>query len=153
MLPDGVLTNASLQAVRDWILERFKVLAVVSLPQLAFAHYGAGVKSSVVFLEKRRRDVSISDDEVIFMAIAENIGYDATGRTTYQVKVIEETPEKERTERHSCDLFDWEVSFDWVTGEGRKPSHWSERHRHIIRGTGLLGQYAAFKRDPEPFFV
>lgn len=45
VLPDGLLTNASLQGVRDWILERFKVLAVVSLPQFAFAHFGAGVKS------------------------------------------------------------------------------------------------------------
>lgn len=43
VLPDGLLTNARLQGVRDWVLERFKVLAVVSLPQFAFAHFGAGV--------------------------------------------------------------------------------------------------------------
>ena len=81
MLPDGLLTNASLQEVRDWILGRFKVLAVVSLPQFAFAHFGAGVKSSVIFLEKRRLNTSASDEEAIFMAMAENIGYDATGRS------------------------------------------------------------------------
>lgn len=153
VLPDGLLTNASLQGVRDWILERFKVLAVVSLPQLAFAHFGAGVKSSVVFLEKRTPNVPVSDDEIIFMAMAENIGYDATGRNTYQVEVLDETPEKSRTERQRCDLFDWQVVFDWVPGEGKKPGHWSERHRHVIPGSGLLGQYATFKRDPEPFFV
>ena len=153
VLPDGLLTNASLQAVRNWILERFKVLAVISLPQFAFAHYGAGVKSSVVFLEKRRPNISASDDEAIFMAITENIGYDATGRTTYKVELVEETPEKRRTERQSCDLFDWEVTFNWVADEGRKPGHWSERNRRVIPGSGLLGQYAVFKRDPEPFFV
>lgn len=153
VLPDGLLTNASLQGVRDWILERFKVLAVVSLPQFAFAHFGAGVKSSVVFLEKRAPNVPASDDEAIFMAMAENIGYDATGRTTYQVEVLSETPEQARTERQRSDLFDWQVAFDWVPGEGKKPGHWSERHRHVIPGSGLLGQYAVFKRDPEPFFV
>lgn len=153
VLPDGLLTNASLQGVRDWILERFKVLAVVSLPQFAFAHFGAGVKSSVVFLEKRVPNMVASDDEAIFMAMAENIGYDATGRTTYQVEVLDETAEQSRTERQRCDLFDWYVSFDWVPGEGKKPGHWSERHRHVIPGSGLLGQYAVFKRDPEPFFV
>lgn len=153
VLPDGLLTNASLQGVRDWILERFKVLAVVSLPQFAFAHFGAGVKSSVVFLEKRAPNIPASDDEAIFMAMAENIGYDATGRTTYQVEVLEETAERARTERQRCDLFDWQVAFDWVPGEGKKPGHWSERHRHVIPGSGLLGQYAVFKRDPEPFFV
>lgn len=153
VLPDGLLTNASLQGVRDWLLERFKVLAVVSLPQLAFAHFGAGVKSSVVFLEKRASNVPASDDEAIFMAMAENIGYDATGRTTYQVEVLDEIPERARTERQRCDLFDWQVKFDWVPGEGKKPGHWSERNRHVLPGSGLLGQYAVFKRDPEPFFV
>ena len=153
VLPDGLLTNASLQEVRDWILGRFKVLAVVSLPQFAFAHFGAGVKSSVIFLEKRRLNTSASDEEAIFMAMAENIGYDATGRTTYKVEVTEETAEESRIECQSCDLFDWEVTFDWVPGEGRKPSFWSERHRHVIPGSGLLGQYAVFKRDPDPFFV
>lgn len=153
VLPDGLLTNASLQGVRDWLLERFKVLAVVSLPPFAFAHFGAGVKSSVVFLEKRFPNVPASDDEAIFMAMAENIGYDATGRTTYQVEVLHEIPQQIRTERQRCDLFDWHVNFDWVPGEGKKPGHWSERNRHVLPGSGLLGQYAVFKRDPEPFFV
>ncbi|RYE41449.1 MAG: restriction endonuclease subunit M [Hyphomicrobiales bacterium] len=153
VLPDGLLTNASLQGVRDWLLERFKVLAVASLPQFAFAHFGAGVKSSVVLLEKRESGETASDDEAIFMAMAENIGYDATGRSTYEVEVISEVPEQRRMERQRCDLFDWEVDFDWVPGEGKKPGRWSEHHRKIISGTGLLGQYETFKKQPEPFFV
>lgn len=80
VLPDGVLTNASLQYVRDFLLERFRVLAVVSLPQTAFSHYGAGVKSSLVFLRKRAEGEKPKDDEAIFMAVPELIGYDATGR-------------------------------------------------------------------------
>lgn len=165
VLPDGLLTNASLQGVRDWLLERFKVLAVVSLPQFAFAHFGAGVKSSVVFLEKRPFSItkregkeivvvgSVSDDEPIFMAMAENIGYDAAGRNTYQIEVLSETPEVERIERHRSDLFDWRVVYDWKPGEGKKPGAWTERHRNVTPGSGLLGQYAAFQRDPTPFFV
>lgn len=153
VLPDGLLTNASLQGVRDWLLERFKVLAVVSLPQFAFAHFGAGVKSSVVFLEKRHPGALVSDDEAIFMAMAENIGYDATGRVTYQVEVLEEAPKQRRVERQRCDLFDWKVEFDWVPSEGKKPGRWSERHRKVIEGSGLLAQYNSFKKNPEPFFV
>jgi type I restriction enzyme M protein len=153
VLPDGLLTTSSLQRVRNWILERFKVLAVVSLPQFAFAHFGAGVKSSVVFLEKRDPNEPASDDETIFMAMAENIGYDATGHTTYEVEVLHDVPEHERIERQHCDLFDWEVYFDWNLGEGKKPGQWSERRRHVMPGSCLLGQYANFKRDPKPFFV
>jgi len=80
VLPDGVLTNSSLQYVRDFLLERFQLLAVVSLPQTAFAHYGAGVKASVVFLRKRAEGETPHDDEAIFMAAPKKIGYDATGR-------------------------------------------------------------------------
>lgn len=53
VLPDGVLTNSSAQYVRDFILEKFQLLAVVSLPQCAFAHFGAGVKTSIIFVRKR----------------------------------------------------------------------------------------------------
>ena len=52
VVPDGILTNSSLQYVRDYIEEWFRIVAVVSLPQTAFAHTGAGVKSSVLFLRK-----------------------------------------------------------------------------------------------------
>ena len=52
VIPDGILTNSSLQYVRDAIEDKFRIVAVVSLPQTAFTHTGAGVKSSVLFLRK-----------------------------------------------------------------------------------------------------
>lgn len=80
IVPEGLLANASAQYVRDFLMERFQILAVVSLPQTAFAHYGAGIKSSVLFLRKRADDEVPLDNEMIFMAAPELIGYDATGR-------------------------------------------------------------------------
>jgi type I restriction enzyme M protein len=80
VLPDGILTNSSLQEVRDFLVRCFQLLAVVSLPQTAFAHYGAGVKASVVFLRKRNEGETPDDGEAVFMAAPEFIGYDATGR-------------------------------------------------------------------------
>ena len=79
VLPDGILTNSSLQYVRDFIMERCELLAVISLPQFAFSHYGAGVKSSLVFLRRKGKD-EVLEDYSIFMAMADRIGYDATGR-------------------------------------------------------------------------
>ena len=52
ILPDGILTNSSLQYVRDYIEGHFRILAIVSLPQIAFSHYGAGVKTSILFMKK-----------------------------------------------------------------------------------------------------
>jgi type I restriction-modification system DNA methylase subunit len=55
VIPDGILTNSSLQYVRDNIEELFRIVAVVSLPQTAFTSTGAGVKSSVLFLRKHKQ--------------------------------------------------------------------------------------------------
>ena len=52
VIPDGILTNSSLQYVRDEIEDIYRIVAVVSLPQTAFTATGAGVKSSVLFLKK-----------------------------------------------------------------------------------------------------
>jgi len=52
VIPDGILTNSTSQYVRDWMTEKFRIMAVVSLPQHTFAHVKAGVKSSILFLKK-----------------------------------------------------------------------------------------------------
>ena len=81
VLPDGILTNATLQYVRDFIMKNFIINAIVSIPQTAFSHYGAGVKCSLLFLTKSN---SIKENYDIFMAQAEYVGYDATGREIAQ---------------------------------------------------------------------
>ena len=152
VLPDGILTNSSLQGVRDWVLAHFQLLAVVSLPQFAFAHYDAGVKASLVFLRRLADDEKVRADAPIFMALADNIGYDATGRKTFDVTVEKEEPGVEKVELQSCDLFDFRVHYEWSTANPKKPA-WSERHREIIPDTGLVAQWRAFEKDPAPFFV
>ena len=152
VLPDGILTNSSLQGVRHWMLGHFQLLAVVSLPQFAFSHYDAGVKASIVFLRRLADRETVSDDTAIFMALADNIGYDATGRKTFEVTVEQEIDGVSKVERHRCDLFDYRVTYEWNrTGSGE--GDWSERHREIIPDTGLVAQWRAFQRDPTPFFV
>lgn len=77
VLPDWILTNSSLQYVREWILEHFKLMWVISLTQDAFKYYWAWVKSSILVLEKNSNP---EKDYKIFMATAEKIWIDATGR-------------------------------------------------------------------------
>lgn len=95
VLPDGVLATSSMQDIRNWILRRARLKALISLPQATFAPYGAGVKASIVFLEKREQPLAaegqlelgqevIEADEnySVYMAQIDDIGYDATGRLT-----------------------------------------------------------------------
>jgi len=77
VIPDSILTNSTLQYVREYILKNSKILAVISLPQHAFSPSGAGVKASLLFLEKGK---SKTKSYMVFMAIAKHIGFDSTGR-------------------------------------------------------------------------
>ena len=52
VIPDGILTNSSMQYIRDYISDTFRIVAIISMPQIAFSANGAGVKSSVMFLKK-----------------------------------------------------------------------------------------------------
>ncbi|HIC8880898.1 TPA: restriction endonuclease subunit M [Acinetobacter baumannii] len=56
VIPDGILTNSSLQYVRDQIEDWYRIVAVISMPQTAFSATGAGVKSSVLFLKKHSEE-------------------------------------------------------------------------------------------------
>jgi type I restriction enzyme M protein len=103
VIPDGVLANSSAQDIRDWILRQSRLKAVISLPQATFAPYGAGVKASIIFLEKRQNILmqegqlelgqAFSQDEdkdyEVYMARLDNIGYDERGWPTD----LDETPE------------------------------------------------------------
>ena len=146
ILPDGILTNSSLQEVRNWLLESFQLLAVVSLPQTAFSYVGAGVKTSLVFLQKRKANEQGSDEEAIFMAVAENIGYDARGYKT--MKVVETQIEGNRkVEIQRCDLFDRRVRYH------REGDDWVTEPDEVIPDSGILAEYQKFLKNPQSFFV
>ena len=81
VLPDGILTNHGQNYVRDFLLRNFEIKAIVSLPQVTFMHYGAGAKSSVLVMRKRKHGEKASD-YAVFSAISEAVGYDATGRAS-----------------------------------------------------------------------
>jgi type I restriction enzyme M protein len=93
VLPDGILANSSMQYVRDWILRRARLKAIVSLPQATFSPFGMSVKTSLVVLEKREIPLALVDqpelgqegvepgeqDYDVYMARIDDIGYDASG--------------------------------------------------------------------------
>ena len=85
LLTDGALNNPSNVGVIEWIRLAFRVKAVIALPPFAFRKAGSGVKTSVLFAEKRKSVLTslddAKDDAPILFAIAEHIGYDSTLRS------------------------------------------------------------------------
>ncbi len=71
VLPDWLLVNSSLKNIREWILEHFKILWVISLTEDAFKFYWANVKSSILVLQKWWNKKEI--DYKYFIATVNNI--------------------------------------------------------------------------------
>lgn len=87
VLPDGILGNPNMFTVREWILDRFKILASIDLAVEAFLPQ-VGVQASLLFLQKKteqqRQLAQDKDgDYEVFMAIAEKLGKDRRGNPIY----------------------------------------------------------------------
>lgn len=87
VLPDGILGNPKALPIREWILDRFKMLASVDLAVEAFLPQ-VGVQASLLFLHKKtelERQLAQENNEEydIFMAIAEKLGKDRRGNPIY----------------------------------------------------------------------
>lgn len=78
VVPSGVLSNPSEKKTRMFLLSKFCIHAIVSLPEFAFRKSGSGMKTSVMLASKRAG--GHPENQPIFMAIADHIGYDATAR-------------------------------------------------------------------------
>jgi type I restriction enzyme M protein len=68
VLPQGTLNNVNSQFVRQWLLGRARVLAVVGLHSNTFKPF-TNTKTSVLFLQRLAKDEEPSSDYEIFMAV------------------------------------------------------------------------------------
>src|SRR5690606_1888475 len=88
VLPDSILGNPNNLPVRQWILEKYKVLASLDLAVEAFLPQ-VGVQASLLFLQRkteleRQLAQEGNDDYKVFMALAERLGKDRRGNPVYQ---------------------------------------------------------------------
>lgn len=81
VVPDGILNNVQLGYVRRFIRGNAILRAIISIPRETFLPYGSGVKASLLFLQKKDIEEKLKQGKV-FMAVAQNVGYDATGRAS-----------------------------------------------------------------------
>ena len=148
VLPDGILGNPAAEHVRWWILRRAWVLASVDLPVETFiVEANVNILTSLLFLKKKPDEVVKREalggpaDYLIFMAVAEKVGFDRRGNTLYKRSPEGEeiTEARERTET--------------VTRNGRTVTRTLRRRKKIVDDDlpVIAERYRAFRREhPEP---
>jgi Type I restriction-modification system methyltransferase subunit len=90
VLPDGILTGPKLQYVRDFLVKRAKIVAIISLPYSTFIPHGANVKSSILVVQKldpSELNKLNKNGYSVFMADIEKIGYSGNKAGTIEYLV------------------------------------------------------------------
>ncbi|MBU0713017.1 N-6 DNA methylase [bacterium] len=80
VLDDTIINGKSYLPVREWIVEKFIILSIHSLPFNAFFKAKANIKTSILHLRKK---INIHESQgYVFMSISNNIGHDNALRDT-----------------------------------------------------------------------
>jgi type I restriction enzyme M protein len=89
VLPDGILGSPGLGYVREWILRNTRILASIDLHPDTFQPSVSIQTSLLVLQRKSLEDITVEtaanskNDYPVFMALANHIGHDKRGNTTY----------------------------------------------------------------------
>lgn len=90
VLPQGRFNNSSDEALRRWVADRARILAVVGLHQNTFKPH-TGTKTSVLFVQtwnddpKSRTHNPKTEDYPVFLATSEKSGKDTSGEYVYKI--------------------------------------------------------------------
>ena len=89
VLPDGILGSPGLGYVREWILRNTQVLASIDLHADTFQP-DVSIQTSVLVLQRKTEELMAVEqaagsinDYAVFMAVANHVGHDKRGNTTY----------------------------------------------------------------------
>jgi type I restriction enzyme M protein len=78
VMDESVLNTLTCKEFREYILRKFIIRAVISLPRNAFVKAQGSVKTSVLYLRKRARESERQPH--VFMAISGNVGHSDSGK-------------------------------------------------------------------------
>ena len=90
VMPDSILGNPGLGYIRQWLLERTRIIASVDLHEDAFQPRN-GTQTSVLILQKKTQE-EINEERYsglmspynIFIAMVEKVGHDRRGNTLFK---------------------------------------------------------------------
>ncbi len=83
VIPQGILNNLNDDYIRDYIKQKFKILAIVGLEPNTFKPFTTP-KTSLLFLQKYQENEEVSTDYDIFVATSKLSGKDKRGNTVFK---------------------------------------------------------------------
>ncbi|TDM54636.1 N-6 DNA methylase [Aliivibrio fischeri] len=80
VIDDGVLNNDNASSLREWLLQQCKIISVVKLPDDTFRPNKINVRSSLLYMEKRKEpDLNLEEEYDITFCEFLSLGYTGAG--------------------------------------------------------------------------
>lgn len=77
VIDESVLNIRDNKDIRKFLRNNYIIKCIISLPMNTFVNQDAGVKTSIIYCEKRKRN---SKQPKVFMSLVENIGHSSSGK-------------------------------------------------------------------------
>jgi type I restriction enzyme M protein len=148
VLPNGILGNPAAEYIRWWVLRHSWLLASIDLPVEVFiVEANVNILTSLLFLKRkpvdviRREGLGRKKDYPVFMAVAENVGFDRRGNKMYK-----RSPEGD-------ELIEEVETIETITVSGRKVARSLKRKQKILDDDlpVIAERYREFRqKHPEP---
>lgn len=108
VVPDSILTNRGLYSnLRHGILDKVKILSVISLPSVTFGAAGTNTKTSIIHLKKEANPSKKTYP--VYFAICNNIGYEVATRGSHRRKVKTSKNDLTQIQLEICGSFSREI--------------------------------------------
>ena len=78
ILPDGIYGNESLSYIRNWLIEKARIVAIIDVPVETFMP-NTSTKTTIMILQKLLKE-KIPNNYPVFMIVAETCGHDRRGK-------------------------------------------------------------------------
>lgn len=176
VLPDSVISSKGLASIlRQYLRTNTVVKAIVELPAVTFAQAGTRTKTSILYLQKRRRHQKNPSN--VFIARAETLGFEVGSRKGVQIKVargqnelstILEMYKAAKGHQHDGSHI-WSespsavtVDYQNITESSWTPNHYNATHLRAVKrfvniegieavSLGELVEFVSSSRKPEPW--
>lgn len=160
IVPDGILANSNSHFVREFIAEKTKVEAIVSLSRGTFREAGTSAKTSILFLKKLKEDEKLTQNYPMFLSSVEKNNednfqkiaelyqklYNLKGETMDKTNLVQIT--KDQTGKEAVMVRVDKTLKEMM--EEKPASRWDTGYWHPRFG---LGDFTKFKTKPLDDFI
>lgn len=175
VVPDSITTNSTTQYVRNYIRNHFKILAIVSLPKETFMPSGTGVRTTLLFLQKKTI-AELNKEKSQVARLKATLAKKAKAELTKKLNAINQNTktgktkakkisdehdillqkmaEEEYQKQNSYPVFlsvAKHVGYDATGKPTKNDLYETDTDGKVLKDKGILGEYRQFKKDPNNY--